>query len=456
MFRTTALLALLTLLAPGAGARQPASPAGNPGPAAAATAAPLALSLDKALEIALSENPTIKIADLEIERQMYVRRETLGNLVPGIDASGAYTRNFMNPVMFMPEGVFGPGSGGPMRMGFSNSFQGNVTASMPLYMPTIYRTLDLNEDQLAAAVEAARASKVTLAAEVKKAYYNVLLAQQTLDVLHASKENVRQYVGDTRVKLDQGLASEYDLITAEVQLSNLRPNIIQTENAITSGKQLLKMYLYLPLDLDITLDGSLDAHSDRITATTPVLSTDVSDNTDLRQLELQKKILESQFHVMRGQRIPTLAASVTYQVQSQSNSFRFSRWPGSSYAGVQLSVPIFSGFRRVNQERQLRNNIDQLTLQHQYLTKNVDVQVKNAIDNVVKAREEIRANAVTVSQAERGYRITKTRYDNEMSTILELNTAELSLTQANLNYSQSVYNYLTAMADYEKIIGKEE
>ncbi|MEG0602844.1 MAG: TolC family protein, partial [Mucinivorans sp.] len=133
------------------------------------------VNLARAIELALNDNPTIKVADMEIARQKYVRRETQGGLLPSLSASGAYTYNILNPVMFMPEGVFGPGSGGAMRIGFSNSVQGGFQLAVPLYMPTLYKALQLNEKQLLQAVESARSSKITLVNQVKKSYYGVLL-----------------------------------------------------------------------------------------------------------------------------------------------------------------------------------------------------------------------------------------------------------------------------------------
>ena len=92
----------------------------------------------------------------------------------------------------------------------------------------MFRTLKMNDVQRAAAVESARSSRITLVAEVKKAFYNILLAEQSLEVLRESQATVQRTVDDTRLQYDNGLASEYDLLTAQVQLSNLKPSILQT------------------------------------------------------------------------------------------------------------------------------------------------------------------------------------------------------------------------------------
>ena len=155
----------------------------------------------------------------------------------------------------------------------------------------MFRTLKMNDVQRAAAVESARSSRITLVAEVKKAFYNILLAEQSLEVLRESQATVQRTVDDTRLQYDNGLASEYDLLTAQVQLSNLKPSILQTENSIRLAKLMLKMYLSIPENVEIEVVGELDAMRDAVLAGTDGLTTDVQDNSDLRTLELQEDCL---------------------------------------------------------------------------------------------------------------------------------------------------------------------
>ena len=136
---------------------------------------------------------------------------------------------------------------------------GQMRLTLPLFAPSVYRTLKMNDAQRAAAVEAARSSRIDLVAEVRKAFYNILLAEQSLAVLRESEATVQRTVDDTQVQYDHGLMSEYDLLTAQVQLSNLRPTILQTENSIKLAKLMLKMYLSIPEQVEIEVEGSLDA-----------------------------------------------------------------------------------------------------------------------------------------------------------------------------------------------------
>jgi len=429
----------------------------------------LRLTLQEAIELALSENPTVKVADLEIERYDYVRKETLGSLYPTISVGGQYTRSIVKAEI----------SKG-LSFGADNTIAASADVSLPLVVPAVWRTAKLNKVQMENAVELARSSRIELVNAVKKAYYNILLAQQSLVVLRSSEATVKQTVDDTRLKYDNGLASEYDLLTAEVQLSNLQPSIIQTSNSIDVAKRLLKMYLSLPEQVDIDLAGTLDDFRDAVLGGGDELSTDISQNSELKQLDIQAELLNQQLKLAQTSRMPTLAAFGQFSIsgndmarpdfsammgggsgsgssagtsESVKNSFY---WQHPISAGLQLSIPIFSGFRNTNKVKQIRNTMAQLDLQRKYLEQSTDVQVRTSINALLTARETMFANGKTVAQAEKAYGISKTRYDAGAGTILELNTAELALTQAKLNYSQAIYDYLSAKADYDKIVGKQE
>lgn len=413
------------------------------------------LDLNKSLEIALSDNPTIRVADLEIERQTYVRKETSGNLMPQLSASGSYNYNIMNPVMFLPDGAFGPGTGGAMRMGFSNSFTGGFSLAVPLYMPTLYKTLQLNDKQMLAAVETARESKITLAQQVKKSYYSILLAHASLGVIRENISNAEVIVKNAQDALAQGVVSEYDLVTAQVQLSNLSPVLLTAENGLRVSELMFNMLLSLPLETKVILADKLDAYAPFVQSDT-LIDLSLDGNAQLRLLDIQHEMLGKQLELQKASRIPTLSAMAQYQVMSQNNTLNLGSydWRGTALAGLQLSVPIFAGLTKLNKEKQIKNSISQLELQRGYAEQSVNVEAQTALSNLEKAREQMVANYQARAQAHKGYTISKTRFDTGMGTIVELNSAQVASMQAQLNLVQSVYDYMSARADLDKVMGQ--
>ncbi len=420
--------------------------------------AQITLTIDEALNIALSENPTIKVAELEVQRYDYVKRETWGNLLPQVSVSGQYTRAIVKQEM--AKGI---------SFGADNTLTATGNISLPLFAPTVYRTLRMNRTQLEAAVETARASRINLVAEVKKAFYNVQLAEQSLTVLLESEQTVKRTVDDTQVQFNNGLASEYDLLTAQVQLSNLQPTIVQTRNSIEVGKLLLKMYLSIPEDVKIEVAGTLDAMRESVIDASS-LSTDISGNSSLRSLELQSELLERQLKLNNATRLPSVAAFGTVTMTGNDmGKFSFGEdgtaaaatsnpfyWQHPVTAGIQLSVPIFSGLTKSSKSRQIKNSMAQVRLQRDYAERSTRVELQSSISNLLTARETMYAQERTVTQATKAYSISDTRYRAGAGTILELNSAQLAMTQAQLNFSQAIYDYLSAKADYDKVIGCEK
>ena len=417
------------------------------------------LSLDEAIEVALTDNPTVKVANLEIERYDYVRKQTTSSLYPQVDASAAYQLALRRQEM--AEGL---------SFGGKNTFNVAGNISLPLFVPSVYRQMKMNRTQMETAVESARATRIDLVAAVRSAYYNVLLAEQSLEVLNEAVLTTQRVVDNTRSLYENGLAAEYDYLTAQVQLSNLKPQVLQAESAIEVTKLQLKMYLSLPEDVDVEVRGTLDDFRTAVMLGEDY-STDISENTTLRTLDLQSQLLEHQEKLIQTTRMPTIAAfgQISYigqerveglaslmggGGQSAANQSKF-WWQYPINIGAQISIPLFAGFKKTNQLREVRNQRAQLELQRKYAEDGVRLQVEQAINTLLTARETMLSNERTVEQATKAYDITLTRYNAGAGTILELNSSQLALTQSQLSYSQSIYDYLTAYAQYEKTIGTE-
>ena len=433
----------------------------------------MTLTMEEAIELALSDNPTVKVANLEIERYDYVRKQTLSSLYPQVDASLQYSLALRRQEM--AEGF---------SFGGKNTFNTAASVSLPLFVPAVYKQLKLTDAQMESAVESARASRIDMIASVRAAYYNVLLAEQSLAVLNEAVLTTERVVENTKKMYDNGLASEYDYLTAQVQLSNLRPQVLQTENAVSITKFQLKMYLSLPSDVEVEVVGTLDSFRDKVLLSEDY-SRDITDNTTLRNLDIQAQMLQYQEQLIKASRMPVVAAfgQISYIGQervdlsglmggmggntnikpgeevAQTRAAAVSQskfwWQCPISVGAQVSIPIFAGFKTVNQLREVRNQISQLNIQREYAEEGIRLQVEQAINTLITAREAMLSNERTVEQAEKAYNISLTRYNAGAGTILELNSSQLSLTQAQLSYSQSIFDYLSAYATYEKTLGVE-
>lgn len=421
--------------------------------------ATLNLDLTTALKIAHDNNPTIKIAELEIQRVDYAKKEALGNLLPSLSASGQYTNSIMKSVMFMPES-FSAMMGGQkyMEIGYKNSYTGTVSAALPLVNFSLWEQIKSKQNEIDLILEQARASKIDMTKQVKDAYFAVLLAKNSLKVLERSINNAKETLKTTQTSFEQGVVSEYDLIRAKVQVNNLNPTYISAKNGLELAILQLKMILSLPQDQEIVFVENLEDFSDRIISVSAAESERAANNnSDIRQLDLNIVSLKHSLRMINSQHLPSLSAFGQYSYQTQADDFKFAdyNWVGSAAVGLQLSIPIFNGRTVVNKAKQLKISLQELELQKQYASDGIELQIQSAINSMKAAQEQLLVNKDAISQAERGYEIAKVRYQTGTGTILELNDSELSMTQANLNYQQSLYDFLTAQTNLEKVLGKE-
>jgi outer membrane protein TolC len=252
------------------------------------------------------------------------------------------------------------------------------------------------------------------------------------------------------------MVSEYDYIRAQVQVNNLNPTYISAKNGLELALLQLKMILSLPTNQEISLKENLEDFSNKVTEIN--LNENTAEyNSDLRQLDLNIVSLQNSLRLVNSQHLPSLSAFGQYSYLTQAEDYNFAdyNWVGSAAVGLQLNIPIFNGRTVVNKAKQIKISLQELQLQKEYLKEGIDLQIQAAINSMNAAKEQLEANKDAIKQAERGYEIAKVRYQTGAGTILELNDSELSMTQANLTYQQSLYDYLIAQTNLEKVLGKE-
>ena len=329
---------------------------------------------------------------------------------------------------------------------------------MPLINASLWKSLRISATDVELAVEQARSSKLSMINQVKKGFYAVLLAHDSYVVFKQSYDNAMENYLDIKRKYEQGTVAEYDLIRADVTVKNTEPNLLQAENVLVLAKWQLKALLGMDLEMPIDCEGALGDYRELLFADYMATDTTLAANTDLRQLDLQKQQLRHTLTMQKLDFLPTLSLSGLYQWSAMNNDFKFKnyRWNPYSMIGLSLSIPIFTGGSRYMKLKQTEISLKQLDWQRDDTQRNLRLAVKQQLDNMSTCVKRFDAASKGIDQAERGYRIAQKRYDTGAGTWLEMNDAELALTQARLNFNQAIYDYMVAKTDLEKTLGNEE
>ena len=420
------------------------------------------LTLDKAISLALDQNRDIKVAELEVEKSHKKVKESFGNLLPSFDASGQYTRNIKKPVIFLPPGTpFGPPGGGPtvMEIGYDNSYNGTISASLPIFMKQIYSGLKLSKQNLKLSKESYRESKINTISNVKKAYYGVLLTRELRDFMRMSLKDAEDNLENVRKMHKQGLVADYDLLKAEVQIENLKPNVMQAEDNYKLAIDGLKIAIGLNSDVEIKVLGQLKYDENaQIPTLDEALTELLAHNTTLRKLYFQTELTKTSIELAKAEFYPSLVAFGNYQYQTQADDFKFSDyyWVKTAMVGLQLQIPLFHGLSRVAKVQQAELSHRQVMEQQSAVTEAIKTQLNSVLYKMAQAKNRIEVQKKSIEQAQLGYRIAQSRYKNGLGTQLEVNDAEVALTQARFNYAKAVYDFLVATVDYEQLVGKSK
>lgn len=413
----------------------------------------LTLNLDKALEIALSDNPTIKVAEEEIALKKVGYKEAWQNLLPEASISGNWNHTITAAQMNL--------GGQSFKMGQdnSNTVSGALNISLPIFAPAVYRAMSLTKTDIELAVEQSRASKQDLINQVTKAYYQLMLSQDSYDVLQKSYKLAEDNFNIVNAKYQQGAVSEFDKISAEVQMRSVKPSVISAGNAVTLSKLQLKVLMGITADVDIKIDDSLTNYETEVFANEldNVANEGLINNTTMKQLDLNMKALQQNIKALRTNFMPTLGMNFTYQYQSLNNDnwdvFKYD-WGGSSSVAFTLSIPLYkaSNFTKLKSNRIQMRQLDWSRVDTE---RQLNMQIKSYLDNMAASSEQVSSNRENVMQADKAVQIATKRYEVGKGTVLELNTSQVQLTEAELTYNQSIYDYLVSKADLDQVLGRD-
>ena len=407
---------------------------------------PLVLTLEQALQIALSENPTVKIADQTIEAKKYAKKGTYAALWPDISASASYQYTIKKQVFALDTMT--------VKVGKAVNVSGGVNASMPLINAQLWKSLKLSAMDVELAVEQARSSRVDMVEQVSKAFYQVLLAKDSYNVYKRVYDNAVENHKIVEKRYSVGQVSEYDFIRSKVSVSNAEPNVFSAENSIVLALWQLKALLGLDLNKNIDCAGSL-ADFEPVMTSHIAMEADLSNNSTMRQIDIQERMLEKSIELKRAANIPSLALSIGYNYVAMDESMKLFqyKWNPYSVVAVALNIPIFSGGKRRADVKQSQIELGNLQLQRENTERQLHTAMMQYESTMLTNLKQYHASSENISQAKRGYDIAVKRYEVGGGTLVDVDNSQLAYTQAELSRSTAIYNYLVNQVSLEKIKG---
>ncbi|MEZ4422477.1 MAG: TolC family protein [Gemmatimonadota bacterium] len=445
------------------------------------------LSLPQVIDLALERNREVQVADLGYRVAEEQVSEAWSNVYPQISASADYTRNLKPTVSFLPAQIFDPAAGPDdyvkVQFGADNAWSAALTVDQPLFRAGVFVGVGAAGRFRSLQSEVVRGQKQSVVTRVRTTYYNLLLSQEQRRLTAESVRRVRQSLEETRALNRAGLASEYDVLRLEVELANLEPNLLRAENQVRADRRALAVELALDEPETVAVAGTLaemdlDDPAGNSPANQQVLSfTGVSDTeflglvgggatfslegrTDLRQSELTEDLRRTEMRLEQAEYLPEISLFGSYAVNAQQNGSPDFFGSGetqratSAFAGVRVSVPVFTGFRRDARIDQKRAALRQAETQTRLMVDQARSQTESLVEQAQEARQRAMGQSLAVQQARRGFQIASAQFREGLSSQLELTDSEVALRQSEFNYAQAVYDYLVARARLDEALGR--
>jgi outer membrane protein len=430
------------------------------------------VTLEEAVRLAIKHNPELESARLEVKKSDSRVLEAWGNTMPSVNLTGNYVHLIDKPVSYFPDYLLYPlakimdsTARFPKATGELVLMPGSMSPGFSANASLDFRQIIFN-GAVFVGVGAAHVyshlardlyytKQVETVTKVRKAYYQALLAREAVDLMRSSLRNAEDNLKNVQLMQRQGIVSEYDELRASVGVENLRPAVIQSENNFNLALDALRNTIGITQNEDIAITGSLkfEAVDDSVLTQAEVLV--LESNPGLiamkRQIELNSAVINAE----RSGYLPTIFMFGSYSYSAIKNEFNFSTndFYKSSQIGLSFSLNLFQGLQTFAKVEQAQLEQRKSEEQKTSIERGLRTGTHSIKSNLQQARKRVEAQDKTVEMAERGYKIVTTRFLANAATQLEVNDAQLALTQAKVNRIQAIYDYLVASADLDQLIG---
>jgi len=412
----------------------------------------ITLTLEKCLDLALSQNPFYLASQERIDAAQARVRQAAAQFFPSLSAQGQ--QNLDEKVFVLEFPSFVPG-GRPTRMAidFTKDYQLSLAFTLPLYtggrLTSGYRTARLN---YLSSHESSRQTTNETVFNVKRGYYNYLLAKQLVGVTDEALNLAEKTLQNVKNMFEVGMASRLDLLRAEVRVANLKPPLIQAHNNVAIAELSLKTLLGLDVAQPVEVSGEMTYTPVEINLEES-LARAVLNRPELTQLQYQKQMAGEMIKIARADYLPNIALAGSYSTWADRFVFSKNNWQSFYSFNLVLSIPLFNGLQTPAKVAESQALIREIDFTEKGLVNNIKFEVQAAYLTLNNAQETLLSQEKNIDAAQESVRVAELNYNEGLITITDLGAAQVALSEARINYLRAIYDYAVSLAQMEKAIG---
>lgn len=416
------------------------------------------LTLKDAITYALENKADARKAKLSVQNSEHQIAEVRSRALPQINASGNLMYNAILQESALPGEFFGqPGTTILVPFGQKWMAVGGVHLTQNLFDYSVFTGLKAAKTTREFYQINEQLTQEQVIEAVAKSYYQFFITKQKLLTINQTLENTIKVQNSVQGLFDNGLAKKVDLDRIKVTVVNLNSTKQQLENAVKLQENGLKFLIGMPMDVPVVLQ------EDAIEVAPALLETpNVKLLTEYQLLESQKQLLIYNKQSIVAGYYPTLSLSGNYNYQGLGQKFPLSNakpadgvfWTDYATVGLNLNIPIFSGFATRSRVRMAQNQLDvleedmkEVELVLNYSFENAKTQINNSFITIENQKEN-------VTLAQEVLNNTQNNYMNGLASLTDLLEAENALADAKNNYSNALMEYKVAEIELIKSQGQ--
>lgn len=416
---------------------------------------PTSLTLPKAIGDALANNRDLKVSRLTIDNADAQVKDAFSNALPTVTLHASYQNN-IKPQVFYITGANGAVQ--QLQIGAQHALSTDLSLNQIVFNNAVFTGVKTSEIYAKISRQDLRAKTAEIVFNVKKAYYDALLARELLNVNETLLANSEENFKNTQQLSAAGVRAEYDAVRAEVQVANQRPAVIQARDNYEMALDNLRVLLGYNEGEKIDLADPLVRPASFTSSEEPTVEEAkrilAEANPSLQALNYMRDVNQDLINIKKADYLPTVALYGTYQYAAQADNFSGLDFRPTAYVGLNLSLNLFHGRQTQAQVAEAQIQYEQSNLQYDQLQHVLQTQLEAVLRQINYSRERITSSDKTIEQAERGYKIATTSYRAGTGTQLEVNDADLALAQSKLNQLSAAHDYYVGLAQLEQLLGQ--
>jgi outer membrane protein len=429
----------------------------------------MTLNLEQSVEMALNRNPSMQIAEKELDKAKASVWEAYTTILPSVDGSASLQHAWAIQQQTIPNFIkqmLGPDFPGVGEMpdyvqlsfGLENTFVYGLQLAQPLFLGGAgIAGIKMANSARHASEYVLETTRQNLIYQTVRSFYSCLLARELVLVQEEALKQAEANLAIAMKKYEAGTASGFDKMRAEVEIANLNPVVIAARNNSQVALTALRNVLGLQEDIQVDVNGELAYVSDAMDSVdlTKIQSEALLYRPELLGFAAQKKMAHSGVALARSEFFPKVFFATNYSYLAMKNDYNFRKDDFSKgfTSAVSLQIPLFRGFGVHKRVQKARLDYKIAIDSEKEIRDRIMAEVEIVYNNFLEAKEKYQSAKESIGLAEEALRLANLMYEEGASTQLDVMSSQLALRQSRLNNASALFEYQVARYNLRRVTG---